>query len=65
MAGATTLTVKLRKPWTPKKFQECWLCTGQSQNKLRTQNQTSKLQITVAVSDLVTSRLFGLFLVKQ
>ena len=25
------LTVKLRKPWTPVKFQECWLCTGQSQ----------------------------------
>ena len=24
-------TVKLRKPWTPEKFQECWLCTGQSQ----------------------------------
>ena len=25
------VTVKLRKPWTPEKFQECWLCTGQSQ----------------------------------
>ena len=24
-------TVKLRKPWAPEKFQECWLCTGQSQ----------------------------------
>ena len=24
-------TVKLRKPWTPENFQECWLCTGQSQ----------------------------------
>ena len=65
MAGANTLTVKLRKPWTPKKFQECWLCTGQSQNKLKIQKQTSNLQITVAVCDLVTSRPFGLFLVKQ
>ena len=26
------VTVKLRKPWTPEKFQECWLCTGQSQD---------------------------------
>ena len=25
------VTVKLRKPWTTEKFQECWLCTGQSQ----------------------------------
>ena len=24
-------TVKLRKPWTPEKFQQCWLCTGQLQ----------------------------------
>ena len=21
------ITVKLRKPWTPENFQECWLCT--------------------------------------
>ena len=26
-----TVTVKLWKPWTPENFQECWLCTGQSQ----------------------------------
>ena len=26
-----SVTVKLRKPGTPEKFQECWLCTGQSQ----------------------------------
>ena len=35
-------TVKVRKPWTPEKFQECWLCTGQFTAKFRTCKQTTK-----------------------
>ena len=27
----TMITVKLRKPWEAEKFQECWLCSDQSQ----------------------------------
>ena len=39
MHGSCALTVKLGKPWTPEKFQECWLCT-----KFRIRKQTSKPQ---------------------
>ena len=42
------VTVKLRKPWTPEKFQGCWLCTDlywPITIKLRIRKQTSKPQI--------------------
>ena len=37
-------TVKLRRPWTPEKFQECWLCTGQSQKSSGQASKSSKPQ---------------------
>ena len=59
-------TVKLRTPWTPEKFQECWLCTGQSQKSsgYTNKSQNHKL-VTVAVCGIVFSRLIGLFLATQ
>lgn len=55
------LTVKLTKLSTPKKIQECWLFSNQSQwssgNTSKPQNH--KLIITVAVCCLVFLRLIG------
>ena len=60
------LTVKPRKPWTPEKFQERWLCTGQSQLSSGHESKPQILKlITVAVCSLVILCLIGLFLATQ
>ena len=60
------ITVKLRKPWTPENFQECWLCTGQSQESSGYTSKPLNHKLTaVAVCRLLISHLIGLFLATQ
>ena len=56
LEAKVSFTVKLRKPWTAKKFQECWLCSDQSQwsSGHASQPQNHKLT-TVAFSGLLVS----------
>ena len=60
------LTALLRKWWTPEIFQECCLCSHQSQQSSAHANKPQNYKlITVAVCSLVFSHLLGFFFVTQ